>query len=198
LGNVKIVADNKEMYLISPVFKQEIGVEKCRMYYLGENTFKVNNYPNLIQFNINNVLEGITIFKDKTDEKKLKISLDKIRTPETELTEIFSENKFEAAVAKFNKLKLKYPSINFENALNTLGYSFFNEKKNKLSIQIFSLNCKEYPNFWNAYDSLGEIYGATGDLALAKLNYLKSLDLNPSNNNAKEMILKIEKRLSQK
>lgn len=195
-GNVKIVADNKQMYLISPVFKQEIGVEKCRMYYLGENTFKVNNYPNLIQFNINKngVLEGITIFKDKADENKLKIPLTKIRTPETELTEIFSENKFEEAVAKFNELKLKYPSVNFENALNTLGYSFFNAKKNKLSIQIFSLNCKEYPMSWNTYDSLGEIYEATGNFKLAKENYQKSLELNPSNKSAVEMLKRIENK----
>ncbi|MET0944012.1 MAG: tetratricopeptide repeat protein, partial [Flavobacterium sp.] len=63
-------------------------------------------------------------------------------------------------------------------------------------VQIFTLNCSEYPKSANVYDSLGEIYEATGKLELAKQNYQKSLDLNPKNENARQMILKINARLN--
>jgi CubicO group peptidase (beta-lactamase class C family) len=193
LGTTKIFEENKKLYLYSPFFKQNFDTEKSRMYYLGNNTFKVNNYPNNIQFNLNNKneLKGITISRQGDAVKKLELTLDEIRTPQTRMIEIFDNSKFETAVVAFKKLRQKYPDFNFEEAINNLGYSVYNKKQTALSIQLFSLNCSEYPQSANVYDSLGEIYELTGKLELAKQNYKKSLELNPQNNNAKQMIAKI-------
>ncbi|MFB3386801.1 serine hydrolase [Flavobacterium sp. LAR06] len=198
LGPSKIFEENGTLYLISSYLKDITSSEKSKMYYFGNNTFKVDNYPNLIQFNLNkkNELEGITISRPNYTSKKLELSLNQIRTPQTELIEIFSENNFETAVIQFKKLKLKHIDYNFEEDLNNLGYHFYNKKQLDLSVQIFTLNCSEYPKSANTYDSLGEIYEAIGKLDLAKQNYQKSLDLNPKNENARQMISKINARLN--
>lgn len=200
VGVTKIFEESEKLYLSSPYFKENMGIEKSKMFYMGNNTFKIDNYPNFIQFNLNqkNVLVGITIFKESSDLKKLQLQLNEIRTPETKVIEIFTENKYEEAVHKFEKLRLEYPTFNFENVLNNLGYSFYNKKQIDLSVKIFNLNCIEYPKSASAFDSLGEIYEVIGELELAKANYNESLKLNPENNNAKDMIKKIEKRLRDK
>jgi Tfp pilus assembly protein PilF len=44
----------------------------------------------------------------------------------------------------------------------------------------------------NVYDSLGEAYLKQGEKALAVENYKKSLDLNPQNENARDVLKKLE------
>lgn len=198
-GVTKIVEENNHLYLNSPYLKDNFGVEKNEMYYIGNNSFRIENYPNIIRFNLNkNKLTGLTISRPKDTSKELVLTLDQIRTPQTQLIEIFSENTFEIAVNQFKKLRSKYPDYNFEENLNNLGYNYFNKKQTDLSLQIFKLNCTEYPQSANTYDSLGEIYEAVGKLELAKQNYQKSLDLNPKNENAAQMIAKIDAQLKSK
>lgn len=43
------------------------------------------------------------------------------------------------------------------------------------------MNVSAFPESWNVYDSLGEAYLGIGDKDNAKLNYKKSLELNPKN-----------------
>jgi predicted negative regulator of RcsB-dependent stress response len=43
------------------------------------------------------------------------------------------------------------------------------------------------------YDSLGEAYAADGNKELAILNYKKSLELDPGNQNAKQMLEQLNK-----
>jgi CubicO group peptidase (beta-lactamase class C family) len=198
MGTTKIFEENKKLYLNSPFLKENIGDDKSEMYYIGNNTFMINNYPNTIQFNLNegNELKGITISRMGYDVKSLKLTPDQIKTPQTQTIEVFSANNFQIASDKFKKLRLKYPDFNFEEILNNLGYSYYNNKQTDLSVQIFALNCTEYPKSANTYDSLGEIYERTGKLDLARLNYQKSLELNPKNDNARQMIAKIDSLMS--
>ena len=51
-------------------------------------------------------------------------------------------------------------------------------------INIFKLALALYPNSANLYDSLAEGYLFHGEKALAKENFLKSLELNAQNGNA--------------
>jgi cytochrome c-type biogenesis protein CcmH/NrfG len=50
---------------------------------------------------------------------------------------------------------------------------------------------EEYPESYNAYDSLGEAYMNNGEKDPAIKNYQKSLQLNPKNVNAVEMLKKL-------
>ena len=55
----------------------------------------------------------------------------------------------------------------------------------------FELNVEAYPNAWNAYDSLAEAYMNGGKNQQAIEFFEKSLDLNPANTNATDMIAQI-------
>ncbi|MFT3920113.1 serine hydrolase [Cloacibacterium sp.] len=98
------------------------------------------------------------------------------------------------AEKKYNAIKKKNPQWNFENTLNLIGYILLKSDRLNDAIKVFELNLKENPNSANAYDSLGEGYFITGKYDISKKHYLKSLELNPNNDNAKEMLSKIEKQ----
>ena len=57
---------------------------------------------------------------------------------------------------------------------------------------VFKLNVTDYPQSANAYDSLAEAYMTGGDKELAIRNYRRSVELNPGNTNAVEMLKKLE------
>jgi CubicO group peptidase (beta-lactamase class C family) len=90
------------------------------------------------------------------------------------------------------KNKTNEYSFSEEGELNLLGYEFLNDEKIDSAIKIFTLNVNEFPNSSNVYDSRGEAYFNKKEYLLSKSDYLKSLALDPTNQNGKEMLLKIE------
>ena len=94
------------------------------------------------------------------------------------------------AIRNFRKTKTsKDNKLTFnENDFNTLGYSLMNRGKSIESIKVLLLALEIYPRSANLYDSLGEAYMKSGDTGNAIVNYQKSLEINPHNNNAKEKL----------
>ncbi len=74
----------------------------------------------------------------------------------------------------------KYYSIN-EMEINKVGYEFLNVKEYSSAVEVFKLNASLFPESWNVYDSLGEAFLRNGAKQNAKINYQKSLELNPNN-----------------
>lgn len=79
-----------------------------------------------------------------------------------------------------------------ESEMNSLGYQLLKYEKIKEAIKIFQINVENFPNSANAYDSLAEGYFNDKNNTLAKLNYEKSIELNPNNQNAISMLEKIK------
>ncbi len=82
-------------------------------------------------------------------------------------------------------------SIN-ESQINGLGYQLMNRGKLQEAIEVLKLNVREFPNSSNVHDSLGEAHMKAGQTDLAIANYKKSLELNPQNTNAADMLKKLE------
>jgi glyoxylase-like metal-dependent hydrolase (beta-lactamase superfamily II) len=78
-----------------------------------------------------------------------------------------------------------------EADVNRLGYRFLQTERPEQAVQLFRINAKLFPESWNCYDSLGEGLLAVGDQEGAVVMYKKSLELNPENQNGKEMLEKI-------
>ena len=115
---------------------------------------------------------------------------------EGEFLNVIFEEGIKKAVTMFKNVKKKYPNyvIFKEQAINLLGYILmYKTGEIKKAIEIFKLVVEAYPNSANAYDSLGEAYMKNGDNENAIKNYRKSLELNPKNTNAKEILEKLEK-----
>ncbi len=64
-----------------------------------------------------------------------------------------------------------------ENGLNGLGYQLLQNNKGKEALEVMKINVANHPSSPNVYDSLGDIYEATGDTAMAIQNAEKALEL---------------------
>jgi len=111
------------------------------------------------------------------------------------LVKTILEKDVESAIAEYHELKEKYPDdYDFtEIEMNLLGYQLLAMNKIEEAIEIFKLNIEVYPESFNTYDSMGEAYMINGDKELAIKNYAKSLELNPNNTNAIEMLGRLTK-----
>ena len=107
--------------------------------------------------------------------------------------EVF-EKGLDAVLAYYKTLSKKYMQaiVPPEQALNRLGYRMLRRGMSEKAIQIFEINAANYPKSANVYDSLGEAYMKRDFLNEAIRSYRKSLELDPTNDNAREMLRKLE------
>lgn len=124
--------------------------------------------------------------------------MDSYLLAEEQLTTDFLTLPYQKAFDKYQVLKKSNPQWNFENRLNSIGYILLRENQLKAAIKVFELNTKENPGSGDAFDSLGEGYFTLGRYKISKKHYQKSLELTPQNQNAREMMIKIEKILSER
>jgi tetratricopeptide (TPR) repeat protein len=108
------------------------------------------------------------------------------------LMDEITKNGLEAGIAAFKKQKDSKEYILKENDMNALGYQFLQSGKLNEAIAVFKLNVAEFPESSNVYDSLGEAYMEAGNKELAILNYKRSVEMDPKNENGKEMLKKLQ------
>jgi CubicO group peptidase (beta-lactamase class C family) len=108
------------------------------------------------------------------------------------LMDEITKNGLEAGIAAFKKQKGSKEYILKENDMNALGYQFLQSGKLNEAIAVFKLNVAEFPESSNVYDSLGEAYMEAGNKELAILNYKRSVEMDPKNENGKEMLKKLQ------
>jgi tetratricopeptide (TPR) repeat protein len=80
-----------------------------------------------------------------------------------------------------------------EYILNKKGYELLSKMDYDKAINIFTMNVFAYPKSANAFDSLGEAYLAKGNKLLAIKYYERSLELNPNNGNAIDILKELKK-----
>lgn len=153
-------------------------------YFNVDNRYSVVILANRTALPLNEMRNGILNILAENETNKPLLSL----IPE--FTIYFREKGIDAVVERITEL-FKNNSGNYnltENHLNLLGYQFLNKGYKNEAIKIFKLIVEKFPDSWNAYDSLGEAYLTNNNKEDARLNYKKSLELNPDNKNALEII----------
>ncbi len=110
------------------------------------------------------------------------------------LEKTIDEKGIAAAIAQYRELKARQATTyDFaEPELNQLGYQLLATGKIRDAVEIFKLNVEAYPQGFNTYDSLAEAYMKLDEREPAIANYKKSLELNPRNTNAVEMLKRLE------
>lgn len=99
-----------------------------------------------------------------------------------------------AAAALKTAEKLKNDKANYEfdeDEINGLGYTYLQAGKMAEALAIFKINVDVFPTSFNVYDSFGEALMKDGQKEAAIENYKKSLELNPGNTNAVDMLAKM-------
>lgn len=110
------------------------------------------------------------------------------------LEKTINERGIAAAIAQYRELKAKQAATHDfgEPELNQLGYLLMGKGAIKEAVEIFKLNVEAYPQGFNTYDSLAEAYMRLNEREQSITNYKKSLELNPKNTNAVEMLKRLE------
>ncbi len=101
------------------------------------------------------------------------------------------EDGIEAGQQHFDAHKKDDNYVLDENEINGLGYLYLQSGKLDEAIAVFKMNTIAFPDSFNAYDSLAEAYLELGDKVKAKLNYKKSLELNPESLSGKAALKKL-------
>ncbi|MEQ9297339.1 MAG: DJ-1/PfpI family protein [Cyclobacteriaceae bacterium] len=126
----------------------------------------------------------------KTHEK-----LDKeVPVREQELIALIEKGEVDEAMKQFHSSKKTFPmwQIIEESTINRLGYALMTKDETLSAVKVFAMNTEEFPNSFNAWDSLAEGYLKLGDTDLARKHYQKSLELNPNNTNAENALASIK------
>ena len=75
--------------------------------------------------------------------------------------------------------------------LNRAGYDLLFYQQVDMAITLFKLNIMLFPEDANIHDSLGEGYMVKGDYKKSREMYQKALELDPTFENAKKMLLRL-------
>jgi CubicO group peptidase (beta-lactamase class C family) len=106
----------------------------------------------------------------------------------------YNQRGAEAMLKIFKRLKDSNLYGFVEDEINELGYRLLYDKKDQpAALEIFKLNAERFPNSFNVWDSLGEVYYQTGNTEKAVENYEKSLRLNPKNEGGRRMLERIRR-----
>jgi C-terminal processing protease CtpA/Prc len=126
------------------------------------------------------------------------IQTKEVNTKKTSIVAKLKENAqlpVEERIALYYQLKEDTTALydfSNETELTLYGYSFLWENNLIDAIAIFKLIITEFPNSANAYDSMGEAYLQAKDSTKALQFYEKSLQMNPDNFYAEDVIQKVK------
>ncbi|WKN32119.1 prolyl oligopeptidase family serine peptidase [Porifericola rhodea] len=124
-------------------------------------------------------------FSDSLISKESKKAIEKDFTYR-DFNDLAFKQNYQNLIPLYTKTISDYPNLELqEGVLNTLGLRLsFNPEKKVQGYNVFLLALHLYPKSANLYDSLAEAYFYNEDYQNAILNYKKSLELNPENQNA--------------
>ena len=137
--------------------------------------------------------QAARIYREKTDDQAVQSYME-LGTNLNQADPLFGINQADSAEKLINTALLKCVDSDLlgEWSINAMGYYFLQQKNKSLAIAVLKFNALQYPHSSNVYDSLGEAYFIDGQKDLARQYYLKSLELNPANQNALIMMKKLD------
>jgi tetratricopeptide (TPR) repeat protein len=177
------------------LFGKQLGEEPIELIKISDSTFVRRDINRLIQFKPNSENRTMNMLILNSNDGKNVSTFAKMSDDEKIPIEFLVEGNFSQSLEAYQALMkedAKDPTID-ENNLNVLGYRFLGNERTKMAHDIFKINMILYPDSFNVYDSYAEACMIMGEVELAIKNYNKSLDLNPQNNNAKEMLKELQK-----
>lgn len=106
---------------------------------------------------------------------------------------IASQRGIERGLSEYRALRESQPPRFFgPGDLNGWGYMLLEQRRFEDALRVFSENARYYPDNAYAHDALGEAQLATGQREQGIQSYRRSLELDPSNTNAAEVLARIE------
>ncbi|MFD2562315.1 serine hydrolase [Aquimarina rubra] len=176
-------------------YKDILDVEATELVKVSDSIFVRRNSSRLIQFKQNSENKTINLLHLNRSDQTIAATFIKTDTDKKDPVEFLLEDDFENALSAYRTL-IEHDPTNpkaTEDYLNDLGYDFYHEDRMKLSQNTFKLNMMLYPDSFKVYESYATACMKIGEIDLAILNYSKSLELNPHNNDAKAKLKELQK-----
>jgi tetratricopeptide (TPR) repeat protein len=137
--------------------------------------------------------QAARIYREKTDDQAVQSYME-LGSSLDQADHLFGIDQADSAEKLINTELMKCVESDLlgEWSINAMGYYFLQQNNKRLAIAVLIFNTQQYPRSSNVYDSLGEAYFIDGRKNLARQYYLKSLELNPANQNALIMLKKLD------
>ncbi len=207
-GNGHIVWAGGDLYITSFRGNQvyQVGTDGFSSVAAGTGTFGEQNGPGLeATFSSPNGIawDGIrrTLYvndflipfpKRQTDRPKSSLRALTFPSINQILNTSFTEGGMDAMEEAYREFKEKWPGQNTQVQMNVFGYTLLQGGQMNEALRVFELNVEAYPKAANPWDSLAEAHMKLGHKEKAIEFYRKSLELNPGNTNATQMLLQLE------
>ncbi|WP_047550388.1 prolyl oligopeptidase family serine peptidase [Psychroserpens sp. Hel_I_66] len=151
----------------------------------------LKNEENAIDFIENSVVENG--FSETLISKQTKKAIEKDFIYK-DFNDLAYKQDYQDLISLYKKTIAEYPNLQLqEGMLNMLGLRLsFNPNKKEQGYNVILLALHLYPKSANLYDSLAEAYFYNKDYPNAIINYEKSLELNPANQNAIDRLKQIK------
>ena len=111
---------------------------------------------------------------------------------QTSLIKSYIDNGIDGLTAQAHKQRKVNKERFHERVLNGFGYDLLMNEKVDDAVKVFELNVAFFPDAANPHDSLGEGYMTQKRYDLAIKHYQRSIELDPTNDHAKNMIKKMK------
>ncbi|UCH84516.1 MAG: tetratricopeptide repeat protein [Candidatus Latescibacterota bacterium] len=163
------------------------------IYPLGDSKFATDIRDVTLEFVENNMgsIDRLHLMWKHT-EKVVRRVPDDYRLPMEFIADGAIDDGIDSFLANKDVYVRRFRSL--ERQVNTMGYQYLRDERFDDAVKIFKLNVELFPMSSNVYDSLGEAYMERGDKKLAITNYEKSLELNPDNENAVNMLKRLRQQ----
>lgn len=194
----KIEIDKPKFTLVFDYFDESIGFAVPRpqslAIYFRHDTLEAAKPMNLyVNTNADARGEGEEweVFINNKNAKNL--GYENIEVIDTKVAvEDREPTKLEAAYFKdgVNEVKRIYKGVSSEKEINSLGYRILGMKKYADAVEIFQLNVTDYPESFNAYDSLGEAQYLNNEAEKAFMSFQKAISLNPNSSTSQQSTYK--------
>lgn len=193
---IRDVTKEIKLSLMKPTKIEDLRGDQ-QVIFSGTYTLNRKEY-NVLGKRWDQVKEGIVALSDEVEiefsllgKQILKDNFKNwLRNPDSHQHKIhkaYEDGGTKTAIKVFEKLMSEDTALN-SSALNTAAYMVLLNGQAKDAIKLFEKNLEVFPDNANNYDSMGEAYATAGELKKAKASYQKSLELDPSNLNAKEIL----------
>lgn len=130
----------------------------------------------------------VSILGKQLQESNLTGFVSNPERPPGKLYAAYSEGGVEATLQAFDELRNDEEAKLNSNAIGLVGYLLLRKGKINDAIRLFEANVQAFPADGNAFDSLAEAYARAGEIEKSKSHYKKSLQLDPGNIHAQEVL----------
>ena len=188
---LEVYGDDGELYV------KHYGLEPDQLIRISDSTYISREKNEPIQFKIDSVTKNLRMVSWNPIDNSIISSFEMMPSDEKIPMEIIDSGDFENGLSAYVDIQSadKNDEAVNEGRLNRKGYQLLNENNIELAKAIFKVNMKLYSKSANAYDSYAEACMINKEYEQSIEYYQKSIELDPQNQNAQNMIDKMQEAL---